>query len=124
MRIGVAEGMKMKINSKAFWVRPGTMVKLAMVHHRAAAGLPGRWCANQSNEVAFFWSAESNGRFNSEVGPDISGFGGLGRFLRSHTAGDNLRKCRVSHVSCSKSRPVDQNQGTSFPNNNSTLEDL
>ena len=23
------------------------------IHHRAAAGLPGRWGANQSNEVAF-----------------------------------------------------------------------
>jgi hypothetical protein len=23
------------------------------IHHRAAAGLPGRWRANQSNEVAF-----------------------------------------------------------------------
>ena len=35
------------------------------IHHRAAAGLPGRWRANQSHEVACFWSAELNGRFNS-----------------------------------------------------------
>ena len=36
---------------------------------------------------------------------DISDFGGLGRFLRSHTAGGSLRKCPVSHVSFS-SRPT------------------
>jgi hypothetical protein len=35
------------------------------IHHRAAAGLPGRWRANQSHEVACFWSAELNGRFIS-----------------------------------------------------------
>jgi hypothetical protein len=37
------------------------------IHHRAAAGLPGRWRANQSHEVACFWSAELNGKFNSAV---------------------------------------------------------
>jgi hypothetical protein len=35
------------------------------IHHRATTCLSGRRQENQSNEVASFWSAELNGRFNS-----------------------------------------------------------
>jgi hypothetical protein len=80
-----------------------------------------RFCRDSTAEPFYDWvgdevslAGESDWKLGSQRsaikrevqfrgGPDISGFGGLGRFLRSHTAGDNLRKCPVSHVSCSKS---------------------
>jgi hypothetical protein len=49
------------------------------IHHRAAAGLPGRWRANQSNEVAFSGQRNRTGGFDSDPGsPRDPLFGGPG----------------------------------------------
>jgi hypothetical protein len=81
-----------------FWFRitPSRQLRGAMARIRNPESLTfkaasGVRCPGIEREVQF------------RGGPDISGFGGLGRFLRGHTAGDNLRKCPVSHVSWFKS---------------------